>query len=128
MTKPLLLDSDVLIDYLRQRPQAMAYLEALPVVPLLSVVAIAELISGVRDGQERTLLEALVAAVQVLPVDERIATQAGLWRRQYLRSHRLELPDMLIAATALAHNATLVTLNSKHFPMLPDVLVPYQKP
>ncbi len=77
MTKPLLVDSDVLIDYLRQRPQAMAYLEALPVVPLLSVVAIAELFSGVRDGQERTLLEALVAAAQVLPIDERIATQAG---------------------------------------------------
>jgi predicted nucleic acid-binding protein len=35
---------------------------------------------------------------------------------------------MLIAATALAHGATLVTLNAKHFPMLPSVLVPYQKP
>jgi predicted nucleic acid-binding protein len=63
-----------------------------------------------------------------MPVDEEIAIQAGLLRRQYRLSHRPELPDMLIAATALVHNATLVTLNSKHFSMLSDVLVPYQKP
>lgn len=127
MPKPLLLDSDVLIDYLRQRPAAVAYLEGLTVVPLLSVVGIAELFSGVRDGQERTQLASLIADTQVLEIDERIATQAGLRRRQYRLSHRPELPDMLIAATAIVHNATLVTLNGKHFPMLPDVLVPYQK-
>ena len=127
MSKALLLDSDVLIDYLRQRPQAVAYLESLSVVPLLSVIVVAELFSGVRDGQERTSLETLVASARVLPVDERIATQAGLFRRHYRLSHRPELPDMLIAATALAYNATLVTLNSKHSVMLPDVLVPYQK-
>jgi predicted nucleic acid-binding protein len=63
-----------------------------------------------------------------MPVDKGIAIQAGLLRRQYRLSHLPELPDMLIAATALVHNATLVTLNSKHFSMLPDVLVPYQKP
>ena len=123
----LLLDSDVLIDYLRLRAEAVAYLEAMTSAPLLSVVVIAELFSGVRDGQERIRLETLVASAQVLPVDERISTRAGLLRRQYRASHRSELPDMLIAATALAHNATLVTLNAKHFPMLPNALVPYQK-
>ncbi|RYY15602.1 MAG: type II toxin-antitoxin system VapC family toxin [Cytophagaceae bacterium] len=127
MTKTLLLDSDVLIDYLRQRPLAVAYLRTLPIVPLLSAIVVAELFSGVRDGQERTQLEAFIRACRVVPVDEQIAMQAGLLRRQYRLSHRPELPDMLIAATALAHNATLVTLNAKHFSMLPDVVVPYQK-
>lgn len=127
MTKALLLDSDVLIDYLRQRPQAVAYLRTLTVVPLLSAIVVAELFSGVRDGQERTQLEAFIRASRVVPVDEQIAIQAGLLRRQYRLSHRPELPDMLIAATALTHNATLVTLNGKHFSTLPDVLVPYQK-
>lgn len=127
MSKALLLDSDVLIDYLRQRPQAVAYLQALLAVPLLSAVVVSELFSGVRDGQERTQFEAFVRASRIVPVDEQIAIQAGLLRRQYRLSHRPELPDMLIAATALVHNATLVTLNSKHFSMLPDVLVLYQK-
>lgn len=128
MSKPLLLDSDVLIDMLRRHPLAVAYLRGLPTVPLLSVVVVAELFSGVRDGKERDELEDFVTSAQTLPVTAAIGVQAGLFRRQYRASHRPELPDMLIAATALAHNATLVTLNGKHFPMLPDVLVPYQKP
>jgi predicted nucleic acid-binding protein len=33
----------------------------------------------------------------------------------------------LIAATAEARQARLVTLNQKHFPMLADVIIPYQK-
>ena len=48
-------------------------------------------------------------------------------RRQYRPSHGVGFADALLAATAPAHNATLVTLNAKHFPMLPDALVPYQK-
>ena len=127
MTSGLLLDSDVLIDFLRQQPPAVAFLEGLTEVPLVSAVVVAELFSGVRDGNERQRLERLIAAAQVVAVDERIATAAGLLRRQYLKSHRPELPDMLIAATALAHGATLVTLNAKHFFMLPNVLVPYRK-
>jgi predicted nucleic acid-binding protein len=37
------------------------------------------------------------------------------------------LADALIAATAESRQASLVTLNSKHFPMLANVVVPYQK-
>ena len=127
MNNALLLDSDVLIDFLRQQPPAVAFLEGLTEVPLLSAVVVAELFSGVRDGDERRRLERLIAAAQVVAVNEGIATTAGLLRRQYLKSHRPELPDMLIAATALAHDATLVTLNAKHFFMLPNIRVPYRK-
>ena len=127
MSSVILLDSDVLIDFLRRQPPAVAYLESLTAPPLLSAVVVAELFSGVRDGDERRLLEEFVASVQGIGIDERIATAAGLLRRQYLKSHRPELADMLIAATALAHGATLVTLNARHFFMLPNVHVPYQK-
>ncbi|MFN5219653.1 MAG: hypothetical protein ACK5FE_01870 [Cyanobacteriota bacterium] len=42
-------------------------------------------------------------------------------------SHGTGLADALIAASAEAAGATLVTLNRRHFPMLADVLVPYAK-
>ncbi len=35
--------------------------------------------------------------------------------------------DALIAASAEAAGATLLTLNRRHFPMLAEVLVPYAK-
>jgi hypothetical protein len=48
-----------------------------------------------------------------------------------IRQSRLDiwkvLADAIIAATAEAQQANLVTLNNKHFQMLKDVVVPYQK-
>jgi predicted nucleic acid-binding protein len=51
--------------------------------------------------------------------------RCGSFRRQFARSHGTGLLDALIAATAEAHGARLVTCNARHFPMLADLLVPY---
>ncbi len=48
----LLLDTDVLIDYLRNRIEAVNYLENLIEIPLVSSVTVAELYSGVRENKE----------------------------------------------------------------------------
>lgn len=122
-----LFDTDVLIDYLRSRPEAITYIEATTAPMLLSVITLAELYAGVRDGNERTALDTFVDAFVVLPINSNIAVTGGLYRRVYGKSHGVGLADALIAATVEHHNATLVTLNAKHFPMLADVVVPYQK-
>jgi predicted nucleic acid-binding protein len=92
-----------------------------------SVITVAELYAGVRDGEERQRLDAFVAAFEVLALDRQPAQRAGLWRRQYGPSHGTGLADALIAASAEAAGATLVTLNRRHFPMLAEVLAPYAK-
>jgi predicted nucleic acid-binding protein len=56
-----------------------------------------------------------------------LAVQGGLYRRDYGKSHNVGLADALIAATATQRRVPLVTLNRKHFPMLQDVIVPYQR-
>ena len=123
----LLLDTSVLVDYLRGQSTAVAYVEATVADQLLSAIVVAELYGGVREGHERAQLDELVAAYSVLPITEAVAVAGGLLWRQYRPSHGVGFADALLAATALAHNATLVMLNAKHFPMLPDALVPYQK-
>ena len=123
----LVVDTDVLIDYLRDQPQAVAFLEGTEQPLATSVITIAELYAGVRDGQERQRLDVFVAAFDVLDFDPQSAQCAGLWRRQYGPSHGTGLADALIAACAEAAGATLVTLNRRHFPMLAEVLVPYAK-
>ena len=60
-----------------------------------------------------------------LNVDAAIARRGGSLRRTFRQSHGTGLLDALIAATAEAHGARLVTRNLRHFPMLDDVLVPY---
>lgn len=121
----LVVDTDVLIDYLRDRPPAVQFLEGTDRPLAVSAVTVAELYVGVRDGEERQRLDAFVSAFQVLGLDRQAAVVAGLWRRQYGPSHGMGLADALIAASVEAAGATLVTLNRRHFPMLPQVLVPY---
>ena len=127
MPPTLLVDTDVIIDYLRGRADAITYLEGLTNPLLISAVTVAELYSGVREGAERVALDAFIAAFTFVAVDAAIAVQGGLHRRDYGRSHGVGLPDALIAATAEIYGATLVTLNRKHFPMLTSVVIPYVK-
>ena len=124
----LLIDTDVIIDYLRGQADAVAYLEALAETQVLSAITVAELYAGVREGTERTTLNDFITAFEIVPVDEAIAVRGGLFRRDYGKSHGVGLADALIAATAEMRGTALVTLNQKHFPMLPTVIVPYQKP
>jgi hypothetical protein len=111
MPRNLLIDTDVLIDYLTAREEAVA-----------------ELYAGVREGKERVILDDFIEAFEVVPLTIDIAQRGGLYRRDYGKSHGVGLADSIIAATAEAKNVTLVTLNQKHFPMITNLLVPYRKP
>ena len=127
MNELLLLDSDVLIDYLRSRAEAIEYLENLPKPPIVSAITVAELYAGVREGAERKVLDKLVKGFTVIPITEEIAVKGGLFKRDYFKSHGVGLADALIAATSEIENAIVVTLNKKHYPMFSEIIVPYQK-
>ena len=127
MTKRLLLDTDVLIDFLRGQPQAVQLLEDTDCEFHVSAVSVAELYVGVRDGREREVLDQLVGVLRTIEISTEIAQQAGLWRREYGKSHGTDILDALIAACADALQIPLATLNVKHFPMLPNVSAPYRK-
>ncbi|MEW6657965.1 MAG: type II toxin-antitoxin system VapC family toxin [Thermodesulfobacteriota bacterium] len=126
MAPRLLLDTDVLVDYLRDREEAVAYLEFHAESLLISAMTAAELFAGVREGAERRRLVEFLAVMEIIPVDAAIAQKGGLFRRDYGPSHGVGLADALIAATAELHQARLVTLNARHFPMV-EVEVPYIK-
>ena len=127
MASRLLLDSDVVVDYLRGVPEAVTYLEERSETLLLSAITVAELFAGVREGKERTALHAFLGAFEIVAVDREIAERGGLFRREFGKSHGVGLADALIAASATHRDAALVTLNVKHFPMLGGVEPPYRK-
>ena len=120
----MLLDTTVLVDALRGRKAAVAYMEELPDRPNVSVISIGELYAGVRPEEEDELAHFL-SIFRVLEVNEEVARQGGYWRRDFGPSHGTSLTDALIAATAAAHELELATHNTKHFPMLDAVVVPY---
>ncbi len=123
----MLFDTDVIIDYLRDQSDVVQYLENLSEILLISSIVVAELYSGLRDEPEREALENFLKAFEIVPVNREIAIRGGTYRRDYNKSHGTGLADALIAATADIRQAKLVTLNKKHFPMLENVITPYQK-
>ncbi len=127
MAARLLIDTDVLIDYLRDKAEAVSYLEGLTEPLLISAVTVAELYAGVRDGAERARLDEFIRAFEIVPIGPEVSIKGGLYRRDYMKSHNIGLADALVAATAEIRQAELVTLNLKHFPMLAKVTVPYRK-
>ena len=127
MPERLLIDSDLAIEYLRDRQEAINYLESLEGSLLLSTLTVAELYAGVRGEREQHHLEQVLLAFQVLPVSQEVGRIGGLFRRNYGPSHGTGLVDALIGATAQLYRATLVTFNGRHYPMLNDVQVPYAR-
>lgn len=124
-----LLDSDILIEHLRGRQQASSYITNLKSKGnlLVSAITVAELFAGARYEREKNAIEALLHVVKIIPIDKTIATQGGLYRLQYGKSHGTGLMDALIAATAEVVGANLVTFNRRHFPMIANLQVPYER-
>ena len=124
-TVMVLLDSTVLIDYSRDRKAAVSWLERSVDHFAISVVTLAEYRQGIRNAQEMVLLEHWTRMFDVLAVTQDVALLAGQWGQQFRKTHRLEMADLLIAATAQLHGMQLATHNLKHYPMFEDLKPPY---
>ncbi len=124
-----LVDSDWLIDAVIGRAPALQLIGGLATSgPAISTISVAEVCEGAFGATEPT--EALGRAQRfllnfvVLPVTTQIAEQFA-WLRFTLRRQGLLIPDMdlLIAATALEHDLTLVTRNQRHFARIPGLRI-----
>ena len=114
-----LLDSTGLIDWLKGRRGVAPILEQLASTERLAVNAIsmAEVYSGVAD-KDLAVTDRLFGGFDYWPIDPPTARLAGTYRYRYARMGRpLSVTDMLMAASAVRNDATLVTGNVKDFPM-----------
>jgi hypothetical protein len=116
---PLLLDTTVLIDALRERPAAQRIQKYLDVdqVPWICAVNVDEVLRGTRVDKEELVLRFL-RGLHLAPLGRVEGERAGRWRRDFARRGvTLSQADCLIAAAAMAVGARLATGNPKHFPM-----------
>jgi len=127
MVNPVLLDTDVLIDYLRGYKKAVTFVNKCSSKIILSSIVVAELYAGVRTDAEQTVLENFISLFNVIPVSTDIAQAGGLYKRTYGKSHGVGLADAIIAATSYVENADLKTLNIKHYPMIQGLKPAYKK-
>lgn len=114
-----LIDTDVLIWVLRGNKEIISKILSLKDKSTLgiSVISIAEIYKNIFPS-ELTTVEDYLSQHIICDVDKKTAKIAGLYYQQFSKKFKnLSLTDCLIAATASTNDATLVSLNVKHFPM-----------
>lgn len=113
-----LLDTSVLIDFLRGHPAAVAVVSSLTVPPVSSEICRVELFQGLRPAEEEDAA-ALASLIEWIPVVEPIAVRAAELGRRWRPSHSgIGVADLIIAATAELTSSELLTLDVRHFPMV----------
>lgn len=108
-----LLDTNVVIGLLKQHPAAIALIEAhqldLNQVAISQITRMELLGYPSLPNEEEGQIQGFLQSCRVLLLDETVEQRAI----QLRRSGNCKLPDAIIAATALTHQLTLLTLDEK---------------
>lgn len=118
MTSPGVLDTSIFVAMEAGRRLAV---DKLPELAVISVITLAELHAGVLAATDTatrasrlTALEA-VAEIEHLPVDARAATAWAAMRVRLAEAgRRINVNDLWIAATAVAHGLTVFTQDADY--------------
>ena len=125
----MLIDTDVLIWLFRGQPSARKALEKADRVQL-STITYMELVQGMRNKEEFRLLRQTIHEHQwdILPLSENISHRATVYIENYALSHGMQLADALIAASAVESGAALMTANTKHYKVIPEIDLKMYRP
>jgi predicted nucleic acid-binding protein len=123
-----LLDTNIIIDAINEKKNRYHFLldlaeqqgHTLACCP----INVTEVYAGMRPKEEQRTT-ALLRSLQLYPITFPVAELAGLLKRDYSKKGIvLSLPDAIIAAVAIHNQLTLITENTKHFPMKELALFP----
>lgn len=123
-----LIDSDVLINFLKGDPDAVDTIKRIGSHPLyISVISVGEIWEGLLETKNKKklasfneLLKTLTLVNIDLTVIKKFASIRKLLRKKGILIDNL---DLLIASTCLAQDLRLVTKNTSHFTRIPDLKI-----
>lgn len=112
----ILCDTNILIEFYKDNEEVISALQEIGLAELaVSVITVGELYFGARDRRELLKIKKHLAGLSQIAVDPETSQLALSLLETYALSHRLNLPDAVIAATALRHDLSLYTFNVKDF-------------
>ena len=118
----MIIDTDVLIWYLRGNEKAFNLIENLSNFSI-SVISYMELVQGMRSKQELNSFRQALHAwnTDILYISEEISAKAMFAVEQHFLSHSIQLADALIGATAINYGLPLLTGNDKHYKIMKGI-------
>ncbi|GIW66545.1 MAG: motility twitching protein PilT [Candidatus Parcubacteria bacterium] len=118
-----LLDTNIIIYYLKGDPLVVNYLNNLLIKNYLfyiSVISETELFSFEKlTKEEEDEIKKVLETLYILPIDSQIARLAGFLKRSF----KIGLADSLIGATALIYKLNLITRNVRDFKKIPGLSI-----
>ncbi|MBI5122251.1 type II toxin-antitoxin system VapC family toxin [Candidatus Roizmanbacteria bacterium] len=118
--KTYFLDTSVIINYLRGKEEAVNLINNLKGKLVSSYICLSELYEGIyrstNKNAESTVLEFFSGLSKTYGLNQKIAQEFGFLRKNLKQKGEvIEDIDIIIAATCITYNLSLVTNNKKHF-------------
>ncbi len=120
----MIFDSDILVWVLKRHLVAVEFVERIAIADRkISAISCLEILYGCRDHEELNRLHELIETKfsEVLPLSEAITAAALDLMEKFALSHRPDVSDVIIAATALRQGEVVATGNIKHFNFVPGL-------
>lgn len=125
----MIIDTDVLIWYLRGNPLAQTFVESH--IPFsVSAVTYMELIQGMRDKDEFRKFQKQFKKwkTEVIHIDQEISSRAVFYVQEYSLNQSMKLADALIAATSVQNSEVLATANDRYYRFVPNIEIKKFRP
>lgn len=125
----ILLDTDILIDILRNYSNAVEWLSQLDDTIAISGFSALELIQGCENKEEVSKIQKFISKFHIIWLDTESSGKAiELFAKNKLKSN-IGLIDILIAQVSIKSGLALHTFNVKHYKSIPDIelIQPYKR-
>ena len=122
----ILLDTNVLIEILKGNQKTIGQIQRFDATLAISSITVMELYYGALNKIELNKLEKFVSLFRIIQINENISVKATKLIKTYAKSHTLDIPNSLIASTALVERCRLFTYNAKDFKYIKSIdLLPH---
>ena len=118
----ILCDTNILIEFYKGNSQILDVFRRIdPSNLAISVVTAGELYYGAKDKRELHKIQKHLSLLCQFVLDGEVSTIFLSLLGEFALSHKMSVPDALIAATAIRNEIPLYTLNIKDFHFIPDL-------
>ena len=126
----ILCDTNVIIEFYKNNSEILDQLRLIGQPDIaISAITQAELFYGALNKAELRKINRHLSSIYCFHIDISISNKFLFLMEKYSLSHKLCIPDALIAATSIIHSLDLYTINSKDFYFIENIRLykPVQK-
>ncbi|HPI21026.1 MAG TPA: PIN domain-containing protein [Candidatus Kapabacteria bacterium] len=125
MEKSLVIcDTNVIINWLKNEPITINYLNQIGNENIaITSVSFMEILQGARNKNEFDYLIKTINNFKILHFTERASLISTQLIEKFVLSHKLQIPDAIIAAIAIDYELPLFTLNLKDFRFIQEIVL-----